>query len=108
MNPRFTSLQKYLLFSFSYGFLRNSHNIYNDIYISTYDMKERKDKIVPVNLSRKIFLFTISSFINIYTFPVRLINDIERAEIYLRGRNVEDYGFKNNNVYNSEHDIIFT
>lgn len=108
MSRKFTSFQKYVLFSFSYGFLRNSHNIYNDIYVSRYDMKDREDKIVPVNLSKKIFLYTISSFINIYAFPVRLINDVERAEIYLRGRNAEDYGFKNNNIYSSEHDIIFT
>lgn len=96
------------MFATSYSLLKNNSFIRNDVFVKQYNYETNEDRIVPVNATTKIsYLFT-ASIVNIFFLPFTFIEDIEKLEIYLRGRTPEYYGFKKRDdfVFSSYGEII--
>jgi hypothetical protein len=85
-------LFNYGVLTMSYGLGRMIPILY-DAKVQTYD--KNGDKIqVPILLTTKVAIASMSTISSIYLWPLYLYNDISKLEIYSRGYNPEHYDYK--------------
>jgi hypothetical protein len=75
-----------------YGFGRKLPILY-DATTETYDKNGKKVRI-PMLLTTKAAITGISAICSIYVWPLYMHNDLSKLEIYARGYNPEDFGYR--------------
>lgn len=85
-------LAKYGLVTMAYGFGRKLPILY-DATTETYD-KDGKKVRVPMLLTTKVIVAGISTLSSLYVWPFYLHNDLSRLEVYARGYNPEEFGYR--------------
>ena len=85
---------KYVGLTAAYGFVRKLVNLHDaHTVVTSYDneTRERVDEKVPLLVSEKCMVLSLSMFVSPVLFPFYAMDDIKNFEVYIRNLSPEKY-----------------